>query len=704
MRGMRFFLAIALFLLGSLPAAAQIEPGPKVAARLIAEQSAIAPGERVPVALELKMKPGWHTYWINPGEAGAPTELKWKLPPGWQSGEILWPYPKRLPVGPLMDYGYEGTVWLLTAVQAPANAKPGDQVTLNATGSWLVCREVCIPEDQNLSLTVNVAAQGAADAAVAEQFAAARAKLPQVSPWRAAYRAADDKTLDIFLESTPVAAARPVKVDFFPLTEGMINGFAEQTFGVVEHGIVLRTEPGRKFTWRKFRSTEPELPGVLVLTSADGSTKALSIRAEPGAVPAASFSASVSAGGIGIWLALVFAFVGGLILNLMPCVLPVLAMKAFAVAQASHGHPREARAEGFAYGAGAILSFLALGAAVVALRAGGQAVGWGFQLQEPIVVAGFALLMFAVGLNLSGVYELSAGVTAGDTLTRKGGAVGAFFTGILAVAVAAPCTAPFMAAALGYAITQAAVVSLAIFLALGIGFAFPFIAIGLSPALLRLIPRPGAWMLAFKQVLAFPMYAAAVWLVWVLALQAGADGVLATLAAMVLFAFGAWVWGASRNAAVRWRATGNVLAVVALIASLTALWFVKAGAPQTAPVQALEGALHGEPYSQARLDALRAANRAVFVNATAAWCITCLVNEKVAFSSEEVTNAFAQHKVAYLVADWTNRNPEITKLLEANGRSGVPLYLYYAPGASQPVVLPQVLTASEVAEVLGGGG
>jgi len=702
MRGMRFFLAIALFLLGSLPAAAQIEPGPKVAARLIAERSIVEPGERVPVAFELKMKPGWHTYWINPGEAGAPTELKWKLPQGWQGDGIEWPYPKRLPVGPLMDYGYEGTVWLLTAVQVPRNAQAGD-VTLTAMGSWLVCREVCIPEDATLQLGLTVAAQGVTNPVTAQQFAAARAKLPQVSPWRASYRAGDDKTLDIFLESPTLASARPVSANFFPLSEGMINGFTEQKLGIADDGVVLRTEPGRKFSWRKFRSTEPELPGVLVLTSADGSVKALSIRAEPGAVPAASFvgAATTGGGGISLPLALVFAFIGGLILNLMPCVLPVLAMKAFAVAQASHGHPHEARREGLAYGAGAVLSFLVLGAAVVLLRAGGLAVGWGFQLQEPIVVAGFALLMFAVGLNLSGVYELSSGVTAGETLTRKGGAVGAFFTGILAVAVAAPCTAPFMAAALGYAITQTSVVAMVVFLALGLGFAAPFVAIGLSPALLRLIPRPGAWMLAFKQALAFPMYAAAVWLVWVLALQAGAGGVLAALAAMVLFAFGAWAWGASRNASARWRATANVFAVLAFLASLTALWFVGMAAPQAAATQASEDALHSEPYSAARLDGLRAQNRPVFVNATAAWCITCLVNEKVAFSSDEVVQAFAKNRIAYLVADWTNRNPEITRLLEANARSGVPLYLYYAPGAATPKVLPQVLTAGEVVSAVG---
>ena len=702
MREMRFLLAMALFLLGSLPAAAQIEPGPKVAPRLIAERTIVAPGERVPVAFELQMKPGWHTYWINPGEAGAPTELKWKLPAGWQGAELEWPYPKRLPVGPLMNYGYEGKVWLLTAVQVPAAAKPGDRVTLEAAGNWLVCREVCIPEDARLTLALTIAAEGVTNPVTAAQFAAARAKLPQTSPWRATYRASDDKTLDLFLESPTLASARPTQANFFPLSEGLINGFTQQKLGLAKNGIVLRTEPGRKFSWRKFRATEPELPGVLVLTSADGSTKALAIRAQPGAVPAATFDEAPVAGGIGIPLALLFAFLGGLILNLMPCVLPVLAMKAFAVASASHGHPREAAREGWAYGAGAILSFLALGGAVVALRAGGQAIGWGFQLQEPIVVAGFALLMFAVGLNLSGVYEFSSGVTAGDTLTRKGGATGAFFTGVLAVAVAAPCTAPFMAAALGFALTQATFAALLIFLALGIGFASPFIAIGLSPALLRLIPKPGAWMLIFKQALAFPMYAAAVWLVWVLALEAGAGGVLATLAAMVLFALAAWAWGASRNASSRVRAIANLCAAIAFVAALASLWFVKTASLQPAAAQQASSNIAAEPYSEARLDTLRAQNRPVFINATAAWCITCLVNEKVAFSSDVVKQAFAQNKVAYLIADWTNQNPQITKLLVANGRSGVPLYLYYAPGASAPKVLPQVLTPGNVAEIVGG--
>lgn len=694
---MRFLLALALLIAGFLPAAAQVEPGPKVAARLIAERSIIAPGERVPVAFELVMKPGWHTYWVNPGDAGAPTELKWQFPQGWQSSQIEWPYPVRLPVGPLMDYGYVGKVWLLTSVQAPLSAKPGEVVTLNAKGSWLVCREVCIPEDGALTLRLTIADQGVANPVTAAQFAAARAKLPQLSPWQASYRAADNKTLDLFIRSETLASARPKEADFFPLAQGLINGFTPQKLGFAQNGIVLRTEPGKNFTWRKFRSTLPEIPGVLVLTSKDGSIQALSVRAAPGEVPQASFPilGSTSAG-LGITLALVFAFLGGLILNLMPCVLPVLAMKAVAVANVAHAHPSRAAREGWAYGAGAILSFLALGGAVLILRAGGQAIGWGFQLQEPIVVAGFALLMFAVGLNLSGVFDLSSGLSAGESLTRKSGATGAFFTGVLAVAVAAPCTAPFMAAALGTAVTLPATLALLIFLALGTGFAAPFIAIGLFPALLRLIPKPGAWMLVFKQLLAFPMYAAAIWLVWVLALQAGANGVLAVLAAMLLLALAAWMWSASRNAARTTRRTASICAALVFCAALTALWFVRQSPITAVPTQAQNTTLKAEPYSQARLTQLQSENRAVFINATAAWCITCLVNEKTTFASDAVKQAFARYNIAYLVADWTNRNPEITRLLEANKRSGVPLYLYFAPGAQTSNVLPQVLTPGDI--------
>jgi thiol:disulfide interchange protein DsbD len=339
--------------------------------------------------------------------------------------------------------------------------------------------------------------------------------------------------------------------------------------------------------------------------------------------------------------------------------------------------------------------------AVIALRAGGVAVGWGFQLQEPAAVGGFALLIFAVGLNLSGVFELAGGIDTGDALTRKGGALGAFFTGVLAVAVAAPCTAPFMAAALGFALTQSAASALAIFTALGLGFAAPFVAIGLSPALLRLLPKPGAWMLRFKQLLAFPMYGAAAWLVWVLAQEAGPQGLVLALAGMLALAFAAWAWDSSRNAHPRWRAIGAIVALLALLGAVSTLVFLEQAQPAAAAQAMNSEGIPSEPYSEARLAQLRAEQRPVFVDATAAWCITCLVNEKVALSAARVRAAFAQRHIALLIADWTRRDAAITSLLDAHGRSGVPLYLYFAPGASDAQVLPQVLTPDTVLSAIG---
>ncbi|MBV9541968.1 MAG: thioredoxin family protein, partial [Alphaproteobacteria bacterium] len=445
------------------------------------------------------------------------------------------------------------------------------------------------------------------------------------------------------------------------------------------------------------------LNGVLVLKSADGSTQAIDIVAKPGAVPAVEFAApATQEGGTSFGLALVLAFIGGLILNLMPCVLPVLAMKAFALSSLAGRDRSEAVRESLAYGVGAILSFVALGGLLVALRAGGQAIGWGFQLQEPIVVALFALLMFGVGLNLSGVYEI-AGFGGGDALTRAGGGAGSFFTGILAVAVAAPCTAPFMAAALGYALTQSAAVALAIFLALGIGFAAPFVLIGVSPMLMRALPKPGAWMIRLKQALAFAMYGTAAWLVWVLAQQAGANAVAAALAAMVAAGFAAWIWGISRHFSPRGRGVGALITLIAMVAALSALWFIKSApaAANTASAVNVTG-LPSESYSADRLAKLRAENRAVFINATAAWCITCLVNDEAALSGSKVHDAFAAKHVAYLIADWTRRDPAITALLSEHGRSGVPLYLYFAPGAPSPKVLPQILTEDDVLAALDG--
>lgn len=685
-RAMNWIASLLLLLAVATPAAAQIDDLPKVHARLVAESDAVEPGDTVTVAFEQIIRPGWHTYWLNPGDVGQPTTLVWSLPDWWKAGELQWPYPMRLPVGPFLDYGYENKVWILVQLTAPRDAKPGDRFTLTAKASWLVCKEVCVPEDDTLSLPVKI---GTPSFRRDQEFAAARARLPVASPWPARYRVAGH--LDLYVAAKSLAAAHPRSVQFFPLEPGMIKAPAPQTPGYASDGLVLRMLPGKSIIQKR-----GALAGVLVLVSSDGSTLALNARALPGPVPDAVFN--TEQGEMGLLLALLFAFLGGLILNLMPCVLPVLAMKAFALSSQAGRDRGEAVRESLAYGVGAILSFAGLGALLLALRAGGQAIGWGFQLQEPLIVGAFALLMFGVGLNLSGVFEIAA-FGGGDALTRTGGKIGSFFTGVLAVAVAAPCTAPFMAAALGFALTQTPAIALTVFLALGMGFAAPFVLIGISPALMRALPRPGAWMIRLRQALSFAMYGTAAWLVWVIAQQAGANAVAAVLAAMVAAGFGGWVWGTSRSFSPRGRGIGALVTLIAILVALSFLAVLKSAPAQADSTVNVSG-IPSEPYSAARLAALRAENRPVFVNATAAWCITCLVNDEVALSRAKVREIFAQRHIVYLVADWTRRDPEVTALLAEHGRSGVPLYLYYAPGAAGPKILPQILTEGEVLAAL----
>jgi len=687
---MKHILAIGWLLLATIcPAAAQ-DAGPNVHVRLVAEDSAVAPGGTVAVALAQDIRPGWHTYWINPGDAGAATEIKWSLPQGWSATPIQWPTPKRLPVGPLMDYGYEGKPWLLQQLKVPDNAKPGDTIVLKAAVDWLACKDVCIPEDATLSLPLKIG-NTTPDPNVVRDFALARSLLPVTSPWKVTY--ALGSTLDIYAAAPALAKAHPVEVVFFPQKSNILDGDAQQKPDFTKDGLILRL----KLASKTAKVADP-LVGVLVLKSSDGSTQALNVSASsrPTADAAAS-SGQVGAGsaaGITLLVAMLSAFVGGVILNAMPCVLPILAMKALALTSHNGRGQREASSEGLAYSAGAILSFLAFGLVIVLLRQGGTAVGWGFQLQNPIAVAGFALLIFALGLNLSGVFEVGS-IALGDNLANRSGSLGAFFTGVLAVAVAAPCTAPFMAAALGYALTQSPTAAMAIFLSLGIGFALPFLILGLWPRSLAFLPKPGTWMLRLKQFLAFPMYGAAAWLGWVLAQQAGPDGVAVLLTAMVALSLAAWLWNVTRDLSVRGRGAGAVAAFAILIGILCGLTTISVG------IASPSANADSETFTDAKLAALRAAGRPVFVDATASWCITCLVNEKAVLSRAGVKDAFARQQVAYLVADWTNRNAAITKMLDANGRSGVPLYLYYAPGAAAPVILPQILTEAAVLSVIG---
>jgi thiol:disulfide interchange protein/DsbC/DsbD-like thiol-disulfide interchange protein len=683
----RVFAVLALAVTIALPAQAQIDSAPKVQARLVAEQDQVAPGATVTIALEENIRPGWHTYWRNPGDAGAPSEIQWSLPQGWQAGEIEWPYPKELPVGPLMDFGYEGKIWLLTLLHVPAGAKPG-AVFVHATASWLVCKEVCIPEEAHLALPLNIGTAASPPFPnIAAEFAAARARLPAGAPWPATF--AWDKALDLYIAIG--TASHLAQAHFFPYHGGVIQGMAPQTLGAARNGVVLQLAPEKK--------THPPrvIDGVLELISDDGVVvHAYAVRARPGMVPTATFEDSP---GQSLPLALAFAFLGGLILNLMPCVLPILAMKALAIAGKSGKESRHAMQESLAYGLGAVLSFLVLGGVIIALRSGGHAIGWGFQLQEPGAVACFALLMFAVALNLSGVFEIP-GMGAGQALAGRGGLAGAFFTGGLAVAVAAPCTAPFMAGALGYALLHSDAVALGVFAALGLGFALPFTAIGIWPGLRRLLPRPGAWMPRLRQLLAFPMYATALWLAWVLGIQSDMGHLIGLLVAAFALAFGLWVLGATQNAQGPMQRLG-VLPVVLALVGLPILVAMLHRTPQAATLPALAD-IPSQSFTPMRLNALRAEHRPVFVNATAAWCVTCLVNERVALNDARVRAAFHARNVAYLVADWSRRSPDVSALLDAHGRDGVPLYLYYAPNAAEAKVLPQILTTGEILSTLDG--
>ena len=682
--------------------------GRHVQAQLVADAEGVRPGGSIHVALVQKIQPGWHTYWRNPGDSGQATTVAWTLPAGWKTGEIVWPKPKQLKTGPLMDYGYEGDVILPQALTAPADAKPVQSVTLKAAAQYLVCKDVCVPEDANLTLTLPVvAADASPDATWGGRIATTLAKAPKPG-LLTAVMTASATAIKLSITGEAVKGGDFPNAYFYPYDPAAIDHPQPQTIDRGPDGLTLTLAPGSGF---KSGSPLPDLKGVI-----DLGAKAYEIDAKPGPLqPAAAGlgppSAGQAAGGGGagqLGGAFVFAFLGGLVLNLMPCVFPVLSMKA--VSLASHAHsPREARAQGLAFLVGVVATFVALAALLIAARAAGQAVGWGFQLQSPAVIAALTLVMLLVALNLAGLFEVGQSLqsAAGNAgAASAGGMAGAFFTGVLAVAVAAPCTAPFMAPAIGFALTQPPILALSVFTALGLGMAAPFTLIAFAPALLRLMPRPGAWMELFKKVMAFPMFATAAWLLWVFSQQVGPLSLGRLLAAAVLVAFAAWLYGRAQAARYEGRggvlgfAVGLVLMVVAAFAAAAPPFDTPARAEVSAADAAPTNTLATQPFSPDKLDALRAEGHPVFVDFTAAWCVTCQVNDKLALSSKKVADAFSRSGVVFMKGDWTNRDPVIAKVLADHGRAGVPLYLVYDAKGGEPQVLPQILTEGVVLEAL----
>jgi thiol:disulfide interchange protein len=670
---------------------------------LVAETTAAVPGSTVWVAVVQDIDHGWHTYWRNPGDAGEPTKIVWTLPAGWQAGDIVWPAPARLPLGPIMNYGYENKVLLPVPIQIPAAARAGDSVTLKAAVALLICADVCVPADALVTLTLPVAAGApTADPRWGPQIAATLAAAPKPQGLAAAFTAGPT-ALKLAVTGAPLAGAKGQDAYFYPYSDKLIDHAKPQAVDRGPNGLTLTLAPGYAFT-----PGQPPVTEAVGVLAVDGKTYEVSAKRgplPPGASGLGPPAKAAGGGGLTLPLAIAFAFLGGLILNLMPCVFPVLSMKAASLAGHA-GEARAARAQGLAFLAGVLATFLGLAGLLIAARAGGAAVGWGFQLQTPIVVAGLALTMLAAALNMSGLYEIGTSAQGiGSGLASRGGLVGAAFTGVLAVVVAAPCTAPFMAGALSYALTQPEAVSLTVFLALGLGFAAPFTLLSFSPALMRALPRPGAWMDTLKKLLAFPMYGAAAWLVWVLNQQAGGDALARLLAAGLVLAFAAWVWGAAqrRRADGKSALLATVVAGLALALSIAAIsvgaYATPAPAGAAATISAPAEGVPSEPWSEDRVAALRAQGKPVFVNFTAAWCVTCQVNEKVAFSTGEVAAAFKRTGAVYLVADWTSRDAVIAAALARHDRVGVPLYLVYGK-TGEPKVLPQLLTPGIVADAL----
>lgn len=674
---------------------------PQVQAQLVASVASVQPGAEIYLGVNQKIIPHWHTYWRNPGDSGNATTIEWTLPEGATASDIIWPAPSRFSMGPITNYAYENDVTLLTKIKIPADAQPGEQFTAQALVDWLVCEEECIPQTVELALSLPIVAVGESAGAGDPRIDDALARLPVASPWeiRATQTEIDPATaqgeLTLHIPLSEAQLAQVKDIWFYPYEWGRIQQSSEQLRKPVDGGIELRIKTGEAPLKIGDAAT-----GVLVITEQSGDAAAQKIARgfEVNSVVQITGS-TASSTATGFFTALFLALIGGIILNLMPCVFPVLSIKALSLVSHSNQSAAQIRAQGFVYTLGVLASFAFLALLLIVLKAGGAQIGWGFQFQSPLFVLAVAYLMFAVGLSLSGVFYVGGSVAGvGSSLTEKPGYSGSFFTGVLATIVATPCTAPFMAAALGYALAQPAAKLLAIFLSLGLGLALPYLLLTCWPRLQRWLPRPGMWMERAKQILAFPMYAAAIWLVWVLVQQAGINAIVIALGGMLLIAFAAWLYNTTLLSSTQVRNTGTVSALALLLLTL-GISYVGINSSSASVVNATKNGSektaeqNWEPYSEARLNELLREGKPVFLNFTASWCISCLVNERVALSDAKVKETFKQEGIIYLKGDWTNRDLAITQFLQKFNRSGVPLYVFYPAGKSdQPAELPQILT------------
>jgi DsbC/DsbD-like thiol-disulfide interchange protein/cytochrome c biogenesis protein CcdA len=667
------FVALLLAVAGAGAA-----PAAHIRAVLEAETLRPAAGSRITLALGMTPERDWHGYWLNPGDAGAPADIAWTLPRGATVGPLRYPVPQRLIVQGLMNYVYERPYALLMTLDVPKGLAPGMPLRIAGKARWLACSPtICVPEQGPVAIDLTVG-DGAVTAASRARFDAWRAKLPMPLGQTASFEAKPGK----LRLAIPFPKGRPVTAPYFyPATDGVADYAAPQAISRRGDRLIVEIKAARN----------PQPVQAIEGLIAIGPDRGLMVTARPGPVPAAGVpiaGAGDEAGEGGGWrtflLALGGALLGGLLLNAMPCVFPILSLKALSLARSGETD-RHARVEALAYTAGIVLSCVALGLLLLGLRAGGAAAGWGFQLQDPRMVFVLLLLVTAISLNLAGLFELRV-VGIGEAMTKGRGALPAFWTGVLAALVATPCSGPFMAGAVGAALLLPPAASLAVFAGLGLGLALPFLLVGFVPALRRLLPKPGAWMDRLRRILSVPMFLTALGLAWVLGQQAGVDRLVQGIGAALLLGLALWWVGARQAQGKRhsWIPVAPVLAAVLALLLVTP----SGGSPAAAAPAGEAGA---EPFSEARLAALQAQKKPVFLYFTADWCLTCKVNEKAAIERPAVREAFDRAGVVVMVGDWTNGDPAIGRFLEAQGRSGVPLYLFYDKDGRQET-LPQLLT------------
>lgn len=701
-------LAVSVSGLGH--AAAEPHDAGHARVELVSERAAAVPGETVYLALHKQLDEDWHVYWRNAGDAGLPPQILWEDSPlgeVTEGGDFTWPLPHEIAVveGEIMDYGYDDEVTLPFAFRVPADASGA--IRFAGTADYLICKDVCIPETAPVSFTLQIEDQQVPDRRGAQLIAQALEAAPREFEGQARYRAGEDE-IRLSLAPSQSDLFKGASLRFFPYGDPIIHS-APQTRETGPEGATLRMAAD------SYQPASGSLEGVVAITREDGSSSGYKVNAEPGELLPGTFGtppAAAPAGGgeslpIGGLAAIAsLALIGGLVLNLMPCVLPVLSIKAVGMVQAAgHGEKAHLRAHGVWYTGGVLVTFLLIAAVFIALRAAGEFVSLGFQLQYPPVVAGLALLVFVIGLWLMGMFELGHSFQGtGAGLARKSGPAGPFFTGVLAAMVGAPCVGPFLGVALGAVITQPAPIVLLVFALMGFGLALPFLALSFAPGLQRALPKPGAWMERLKQVFAFPMFLTAVWLLDVLAQQAGSGAVSWTVAGAVAIAFGIWLMG-SAGGQIRMAARAAGVAAIGLGLYLALATALRPGGEAVTQTAYSQARFETVEWSPDRVDEALADGKGVFVDFTAAWCVICQANKRTTLSRAEVRAAMEEAGIVFMVADFTNRDERIAEELRRRERAGVPMYLLYGPGEREPRLLPQTLSPSlvmrEIAAVSG---